>query len=693
MVLIAILSGAILLTTYVTARDVRTTASRALIDGALHRTASEIQRFFAPVRNALLLARGWTEAGVMDRTDAAALNALFLPILREIGQISSLNLGDAAGRGFLLMRLSDRWRNRFVWADEWGPRLEFREWGEDEEAREWSIEEPSEEERYDPRSRAWYRVLDEAAGGLAGDAELPDGVFWTEPYSFFTTQEPGITAGIAARDRDGVPFAIAFDVLLTDLSDFTRELSVGERGFVLILDEDGRVLGLPGHPRFEDPETRLASLLRRPAELGVPEINDGVRRVRDLGADRPAIFSYESAGETYWANSTLVSLGANRTLRVVVGVSESELLGPIARQRQVVIGLTLLALLGGALIALVLSRRFSQPLSELAASSQRIADLDLSVHEPVHSGLREVEQLAQQQERMRVALDSFSRYVPVELVRQLLHRGEAARIGGTQRELTILFSDVVGFTTIAESMTPQDLTLHMSEYFEALLGIIQEDGFGEVNEIVGDGVVAFWGAPLDDPDHARHAVDAVVRCQKRLDELNREWPGRGKPPLPTCFGLASGPVVVGNVGAPARLTYAAVGDTTNVASRIEGLNRFYGTSALATAAARERAGAGYAWRLVDGVRVKGKNDSLEIYELLGRVEDLSESDRAFVSRYTSALADYRARRFEEARDSLADLRAERPGDGPTLRLLREAELLAAEPPAADWDGVTRFDVK
>jgi adenylate cyclase len=223
--------------------------------------------------------------------------------------------------------------------------------------------------------------------------------------------------------------------------------------------------------------------------------------------------------------------------------------------------------------------------------------------------------------------------------------------------------------------------------------LIQEDGYGDVNEIAGDGVVAFWGAPADDDDHAFHAVDAILRSRDRLAELNLDWRQRGLPAMPTRFGLATGPVVVGNVGAPSRLSYAAVGDTVNTASRIEGLNRIYGTEALVTAAVCERAGQGYQWRLVDVVRVKGKYDALEIYELLGRTSEIAPEIERFVQRYEEALGLFRDRRFDDAIHLLDDLAGERADDLSIQRLLARARAMRDNPPSADWDAVSRFEVK
>jgi adenylate cyclase len=274
-----------------------------------------------------------------------------------------------------------------------------------------------------------------------------------------------------------------------------------------------------------------------------------------------------------------------------------------------------------------------------------------------------------------------------------MKRDEAANIGGSRRTVTILFTDIQGFTTVAEALGPDALTQHMSEYFEAMLGTVQSDGYGEVTQLAGDGFVAFWGAPIIDESHAANAVASVLRCRERLAELNAEWSARGRPELPTRFGLATGPVVVGNVGSPARLVYTAVGDTINLASRLEGINRFYGTWVMVSGETRRAAGDAFAWRHVDRVRAKGKQQAIELFELLGRSGEVDPRRLEFAADYEEALALYRQQRFADAARALEGLAAELPGDGSVARLLGLARDFEARPPEADWDGTSDFHEK
>jgi len=694
LLLIVFLAAATLGTTVFSARTVRADLSRALIAGALEHVEGNLRAFFDPVGDVLELARNWAATGVFDPWDFESLNRVFIPLLQRYPQVSSINLADASGRGTMLLRTEGRWLNRRVGPESRGDRIDFAEWQDvGKRLRAWSVEAPTAEQRYDPRSREWYT---NAAGPAAHAPEadgLPEAIHWTRPYTFFTTREPGITASIPIRGPGGEALVVAADLLLGDLSDFTRHLDVSPHGMAFVLDDQSHVIGLPRHSRFDDPAVRQHSMLAFAKDLGIPILADGTAAFRALGPAAPDVFSFESDATVFWAGIRTFPLGGDRSLRTVVAVPEGDLLAAIVQQRQVILGVFAAALLLAGLLALGFARRFSQPLVQLAGNSQRIGALDLTPAPPIETHLVEIDQLAGEQERMRIALDAFARYVPIEVVRGLLERGEAARIGGSRRSITILFSDIVDFTKVAEATTPEALTARLAVYFDALLNAIREDGHGEVSQIVGDGVVALWGAPVEDDDHPVHAVEAVLRCQQRLELLNAEWARRGLTPLPTRFGLATGPTVVGNVGAPTRLSYTAVGDSMNLASRVEGLNRFYGTCSLATGELRDLTGQRFAWRHVDRVRVKGRDEPVEIFEILGRTGEVAAAELAFADRYEQALAAYRARDVGAALPILEGLIAERAGDASVQHLLASCQRLRQQPPGDDWDFTTRFTSK
>ncbi|MCX7824725.1 MAG: adenylate/guanylate cyclase domain-containing protein [Verrucomicrobiae bacterium] len=293
---------------------------------------------------------------------------------------------------------------------------------------------------------------------------------------------------------------------------------------------------------------------------------------------------------------------------------------------------------------------------------------------------------------MRTALESFSRYVPVGVVRDLLGRGEAARIGGRIEVLSVLFSDIHDFTAIAESMGPDLLARHLTDYFGAIQEVLDQH-HATVDKFIGDAVLAFWGAPHFDPLHALHAVQAALACRQKIAEFNRAAAARGQPPLRTSFGIATGPVVVGNVGSPSRLNYSVLGNTVNIASRLEGINRHYGTDILVSKAVVEATGDTFLWRRVDCVAVKGAASAMEIYEPLGARGQVPDEIIAFKTAYEAGLAAYQSRAFQEAVAIFSRLNEKHPDNQSVQVLLRRSREAEANPPSADGDLTFRFQSK
>lgn len=264
---------------------------------------------------------------------------------------------------------------------------------------------------------------------------------------------------------------------------------------------------------------------------------------------------------------------------------------------------------------------------------------------------------------------SFAKYVPAQLVRQLIERGEEIRIGGKSAELTLMFTDVEGFTGIAEQMDSDQLLVHLSEYFDHLTRIVRTER-GTVDKYIGDSLMAFWGQPLPLPDAPYRACKAALACVAELEALNRQWAEEGKAVMKTRFGLHTGVVTVGNMGSKDRINYSAVGDNVNIASRLEGINRIYGTSVVISASTYAVVKDRFLCRPLDRVRVKGRSESIRIYELVAEFGDGIDSDlERFYQQFELA---YEAREQGDCERALAILDAIddlRTGDGPS-RVLR-----------------------
>jgi len=272
----------------------------------------------------------------------------------------------------------------------------------------------------------------------------------------------------------------------------------------------------------------------------------------------------------------------------------------------------------------------------------------------------------------------FSQYVSRSVVDRILADPAKARLGGERKELTVLFSDIRGFSQLAEGLRPEVLAIFLQEYLTPMTELVLDSG-GTLDKYIGDAVMAIWSAPIDFPDHAARACDVALAMQKALVALNRKWVVEGRPEIAIGIGINTGQMAVGNMGSAARFDYTVLGDQVNLASRLEGLTKEYGIGILVGEATMRAAGDRFVFREIDLVRVKGRAGAAPVYELCGRRGDATASLTAFAD----ALAAYRRRDFEAARSAFAAIERD-----PAARIMADrCSVLSAAPPPGDWDGV------
>jgi class 3 adenylate cyclase len=288
----------------------------------------------------------------------------------------------------------------------------------------------------------------------------------------------------------------------------------------------------------------------------------------------------------------------------------------------------------------------------------------------------------------RLLRQSFALYLAPAVIDRMLASSRPPELGGETRTVTIYFSDVAGFSTFSEHMTPNETVALMNDFLSAMTDVIEAEG-GFVDKYIGDAIVAVFGAPADDPNHAASAVRAALRCQAKLDEMNATLEPFKSRPLGQRIGLNSGEVLVGNIGSRRRFNYTVMGDAVNLASRLEGANRYFGTSIIASQATVDLAGPGFAWRELDWVRVKGRAQPVRIHEALAEGES-SDEQRARAAAYAVGLARWRAADFKAAADAFGRIASRDPA---SATFQERALALAADPPGADWLPVNTLDDK
>jgi class 3 adenylate cyclase len=289
----------------------------------------------------------------------------------------------------------------------------------------------------------------------------------------------------------------------------------------------------------------------------------------------------------------------------------------------------------------------------------------------------------------RLLRNSFALYLAPSIIEKMMASNKPPMLGGETRTITVFFSDVAGFSSFSEKMSPSELVALMNEYLSAMTDIIQEHG-GFVDKYIGDAITAVFGAPLDDPQHATNAVRAALRCRERLEELNQSAQAFRGHKLGHRIGLNTGDALVGNIGSRQRFNYTVMGDAVNLASRLEGANKYFATSIMAAQATVESTGSTFAWRELDSIVVQGRSEPVRIYEPLALAGMATREQTEAAQTYAKGLACWRARDFAGAAEHFARLAEVDP---PAARFLARAQAFLWHPPGPDWAPINTLEGK
>jgi adenylate cyclase len=454
---------------------------------------------------------------------------------------------------------------------------------------------------YDPRNRLWYRSAAQAGTTMISD---PD-VFATLGLIGFTVAAPFYSAGKLL----GVA---AIDLTLDGLGQYLAERKVSPGTLSYILDHQGRVIASSDRSKTyasNQGRVELQHITSLDSELAALAFSARPRGSEDQ-------FFFQHAGQEYIASLTTLApeFGKKWQLFIVTPLSDFTAEFQANNRRLVFFGLLATAL--QILIIYFLTSVISAPLERLAFKVGKIQELGTDPLPSVSSPIREISVLSKAIDTLDAAVKSFSAFVPVGLVTQLLKTEQKLELGGHSRFLTIFFSDLEAFSTLSEEVPSQELLLRVSAYLELVTKTVNQE-HGTIDKFVGDGVMAFWGAPALLEDHAWRSCVAALRIQRGMDALNERWRAEGLKPLHIRIGIHSDAVLVGNIGSKERMSYTVMGDGVNVASRLEGINKEYATRICISHSVFKEAGERLCVRPIDDVTVKGRRTRIPIYELLG----------------------------------------------------------------------------
>jgi len=473
---------------------------------------------------------------------------------------------------------------------------------------------------YDPRSRPWYK----------GASNTPESIFWTEPYIFFESGKPGITVAATVSDfKNQIKGVVAADILLNDLSSFLNDLNLTPNEIALIVDEHDKILAssnydfynskisdysdIPSLKNTKDPVLKsFFNTFDNKDSLCLPF---SVNNVNYLGASIPF-------------NSKF-----NKKWHFIIAAPEDEFFGEFKNFLNNILILSMFGLITGIVITWFLAKKISTPIEQLCTDVEQIKNFNFDFDSNIKSAITEIITMDNAIKAMKHSLKAFSLYVPRELVKKLIAGGEKnISVGGHIEDLTIFFSDIVGFTSITEKTKPQILMQQLSEYFEAVTKEIEKYD-GTVDKFIGDAVMAFWGAPVKLKNHQELACKAALNVARSIKKLNKNWEKQGKDQFITRIGLHSDSAVVGNIGSSSRMNYSIIGDGVNLASRLEGVNKIYGTGIIISESTYKKVETIFVCRKLDKITVKGKDESVTIYELLDNAENADDELLKFAEKW------------------------------------------------------------
>jgi len=456
---------------------------------------------------------------------------------------------------------------------------------------------------------------------------------------------------------------------------YTLKLSPEKKPvFAVIHDDDKGFMGYWGKVLEELPEEALSLFSK-----------EGVVVIKNF---------YTDVYGTWVSGYATITDSKKRPVGIVgIDVSVEDIRKSEQRVLLIIVLITALTIACVIVLSFYFSNMITRPLLVLEEQMHHIQNFDLRDGEPLNSMFVEISRMENTVVNTVKALRSFKRYVPAELVQQIVTKEMEANLSGENTEATFLFTDIADFTTISESVNIEILVDKMGGYFEGMISTIHSYR-GTVDKYIGDAIMAFWGAPQPIDNHQLQACFAADKCLKFLNEFNAKLEAEGFPRFDTRFGMHSGKAIIGNMGYSDRLNYTAIGDTVNLASRLESLNKFYGTSFIISETVKTSVSDHFVLRKLDSIIVKGKTEAITIYELLGLKNEADQvRDVDFAELSNRAMDHYYNRAWIKAANDFARAHKIRPEDKHTRTMYKNCISLDKEKPGESWDGIVKFNEK
>ena len=513
------------------------------------------------------------------------------------------------------------------------------------------------------------------------------------------TNNPVFTVVHPQDSTSGYREKIYAEVTFNDLALYLDINRINENSSLFLIDSNQKLIAYSVLPQ-KITQTDVLDLNNSGVSLFKAGFSESLKQLEVSKQDTGIIFSYNDTD--YMIENTVFPSMSKLDWRVVsiCALSDFTKIAEIITQKSSII-FSLLILLIVLFWLYFQINKYSQPIVNLALEAHKIHAFDLEDSVNVESSTREISNLAIEIQNMKTNVKNFARFIPKELVQKFIRSGEDVEIGGKEVNITVLFTDIANFTTLSEAREPTKLVTQLSEYLEELTSVILKNK-GTVDKYIGDAIMSFWGAPDVDIDQTENACISALICTEKLIGLNKYWVNSDQCEFITRFGIHEGRAIVGNIGSSERMNYTAIGDNVNLAARLEGANKQYGTNILISEPVHEKLGANFIRRPVDIVAFKGKAEGIKIYQLIGiddhaYLRSISEKYRDYLAQYNEAYEAYAQRDWKVAKKLFSNLRAAASKINLEDKLIEiyvdRAEEFIKNPPEKNWDGIIHLKEK
>ncbi len=530
--------------------------------------------------------------------------------------------------------------------------------------------------------------------------------YWSDVYLLPHSKSLGLTVSTVSTNEYTNEFAgvIGIDIAIDRLSEILQQNIMGSDSSIFITNDKGELIAHSNSiPSVKDvAEKKTTNLILHSSDSKLKKMWDNYLE------SKKNIFEFDDNGTNFIGVITPFPKIAsntdgkeqnnfNKDWKVGSITNENMFIGKIKEVQKKTITVSFLFLLFSALLVVYIANKISNAINILSEEANKIKNFDLSGTNEVKTPIYELRLLNDSIVAMRLNIRTFAKFIPKELVGKLLKHNQNVKVGGRSQLLTLFFTDIANFTSICESYPADKLSTHLSEYFEEVTSIIFKYN-GTIDKYIGDAVMGFWGAPNKDKDQALNACKAALAIQKKLRDLNKQWAAQDKPVFNTRIGIHVGHAIVGNMGSSDRMNYTALGDNVNLAARLEGTNKIYNTNVIISETTLKEVGENCLVRPLDIVSVKGKQQGVAIYELVGITHGEptllpSKEQVAFCALFTKGFQLYMEQRWDESAEAFNSIKKKFGEDYTVDLYLKRCKDFKKNPPSENWNGVITLKEK